>query len=45
MPAGYVSQIDSIAHHLEHMPDTPSAVRRAAQTVREFPPDEQLKGR
>jgi hypothetical protein len=45
MPRNYVTVIDSVARVVEDFPSVPAMVRRAAQTVRRFPPDAELKGR
>lgn len=45
MPRNYVTTIDSLARAVEGAANVPAMVRRAAQTVRRFPPDRELKGR
>jgi hypothetical protein len=45
MPRNYATTIDSVARVVEGAPYVPPMVRRAAQTVRRFPPDRELKGR
>jgi hypothetical protein len=45
MRRDYVTAIDSVARVVEKIPNVPTMVRRAARTVRRFPPDGELKRR
>ena len=45
MPAGYVTQIDSAAAHVENDGRSPESLRHAARHVRMFPPDPEVEGR
>ena len=45
MPANYVAQTDSVSRMVAEKSVTRSVVRRAADLVRMYPPDRQLKDR